>query len=362
MSAARDPDGVRLSGVFAGEAIGRRRLLRLGASATLGLVMPAAVPACGTVTPMPLHNSYPIDVARSTNPPLDVLTRLVMQRADALQMAPAVLGEWNEPLLAGQTGHALTFDLATNRYPPDNLLIVIGAVNLVEAEPLLERGIRSGIQIVGYPVALRHQTAAILVDASAAAGILATHAATWVQNRLQGHAEALIVLPPDVATLAYAPQSAAIEQTLRVTVGRLAPGLVIRSTTQASGSSDAATAVGRALAEHSGVQVILVWDDDTAIGAAEALRTHQADSRRDQRYVGALGLPAVATAATLRELHRDDVLRVVVAARARDLASAMVDLPHALLGGQRSADVRLELQTLTPRSVSSLDYARDYTG
>src|SRR5262249_34405532 len=96
---------------------------------------------------------------------------------------------------------------------------------------------------------------------------------------------------------------------------------------------------------------------DAAVGATQAVRA----AGRTDVLVGALGAPALSSRATIDELNRGDILRAVVAVRPRDLANAIVDLPHAILTGEPAHDIKLEPQTLTPGSPALRAHAADYS-
>jgi ABC-type sugar transport system substrate-binding protein len=328
----------------------------MSAGAAFGLAIPAAIPACGIVYPPPPHNAYVIDAGRSGSPPVNDLAPLVSARAYALKMRVTLTNDWD---LATQTAVNPVFDPVTNRYPPNNALVVALAINVAETEPTLAKALEHGVKIVSYPVAVRNQTAAITVDAAQAAVILATHAGQWAVARLSGRGGVLLVLPPPAETDSpYASAGPDIERAVRETIARVSPRITLEATIEAD-SSNAYGVVSAALRSHPATRIVLVWDDATSIPAAEALRRH--GSAEGRLYVGALGLPAVMSNATLDALAGRGVLRAVVAPRVRDLADAMVDLPHALLNGGPIGDVRLALEILTPDSAALAAYSGDYS-
>jgi len=346
------PDREVRSGL-GGRAIDRRTALRLGGGAVLGL----ALAGCGTTTAVhPNRSAYAID-ANGTSPPIGDLARLIATRARAVGMAPtlsALGGQLTPAALTVQTRLG-QFDPETNRTPPVTDLVVVGAADPVAIGPATATAIRHGATIVGYPIALRHQTAAVLADVATAIAMLAAHAGAWSQGQSGGSAQVLLVLPPVAPSVnPYAAFPARTEAMFRAALVRTAPGLTIAATTQAQFASDGQLAVARALATRPDVRVVLVWDDDTALGAARVLRG------RPDVFVGALGAPAVTSRATFGELQRGDALRVVIAAGVRDLAYALVDLPRRLLGGAAAHDVTLPWHVLTPGSSTLAQYSRDY--
>jgi ABC-type sugar transport system substrate-binding protein len=360
MSAAVARDTRRL---LAGEPVERRAALRAGAGAVLGLSLSPLLAACGTTFKLHANTtSYVID-ATGTSPPASDLARLIAARARSVGMAPSLTATGSLQIAADlRLQSALgPFDPQTNRTPAVSGLIAVGAVDPGAIGPILATAIRRGVNVVSYPLALRHRTAAIVVDPARGATTLAAQAAAWMRAHGGAPGKMLLVLPsPDAAAVnPYATQGPAIERAVRAVLARRAPEVALATTTGFGAPSGRAT-VAQALAAEPDTRVVLAWDDDTALGAAQALRTHAAARQREPLYVGALGAPAVTSRATFRELERGDVLRVVVAASPRDLANALVDLPHALLGGRPARDVILELQTLTPRSPALAKYSRDY--
>jgi ABC-type sugar transport system substrate-binding protein len=357
------PRAGELAGLLAGDAVGRRALLRGAAVAAIGL--PGVLAACGKTTLLEANTSYYKVDTVGTSPPSGDLARLITQRAAALHMRPSLSALYGIDLvdtLQRQTRLGL-YVARTNKYEAEDLILV-AASQPAQIEPLLAAAVTHGTKIVAYPAALRHQTAAILVDVVQAATMLATHAAAWATSRRGGRGKVLLLLPdPDRLThlkRLYQDDGPAIEQALRTTLARAAPGLTVVGRARGDYAALGELVVGRALSKHPDATMVLSWHDDAALGAATALRHRHASASPDSLYVGALGMPAVFSRDTLTALMRDDVLRVVIAARARDLANAMVELPHALLRGDSARDVRLALQTLTPRSAALTGYIRDY--
>jgi len=339
-----------------GEGVDRRQALRLGGAALLSLAVPALA-ACGTTTAVhPNRSEYAID-ANGTSPPIGDLARLIAARARQRAMAPtlsALGSQLTPPALAVQTRPG-RFDPQTNTTPPATGLVIVGTANPDALEPVAATAIRHGAQIVSYPTALAHRTAAVIADVNTGAGALAQQAGAWARGRLGGDGRVLLVLPPAGAAInPYAAFPADTEDALRTALAREAPGLAVAGVTQAQFAAGGRAAVAQALATHPDVRVVLVWDDDTAVGAAQAARG------RADMFVGGLGAPAVTSRATFAELHRGDVLRVIVAVRVRDLANALVDLPHSLLAGAPPSNVTLPWQTLTAGSATLAAYSSDY--
>jgi len=375
---------IELRRLVAGEPVSRRTVLRAAAA---GLALPAALSACSTATPTAPTPAYHIFGAYF-NPPIGDLALLITARAKELGMEPSLIGDSAADLLMHL--RVLTtpgsYNPATNKPSTYGSVIVVPALDTsvdVEAnvpdsiEPLAATAIRNGFRIVAYPTPLKHQTAAILVDPVQAATMLATQAATWARGHVPAGANVLFVLPPtsDLGDLPYATDAAAIERAFRVTLAHQAPDLAIAASATASAQeyppaprrkkaiemTPGFTAVAGALKHNPQIQIVLLWNDDAVFGAAQALRAHHPHTPRRNLFVGALGLPAVASRETFTELQRDDILRVVVAARARDLANAMVDLPHALTYDKPPArDIELPLQVLTPHSSALTAYSKDY--
>jgi ABC-type sugar transport system substrate-binding protein len=356
---------VDLAGLLAGDPVQRRTLLRGAALAALGL--PAALAGCGKTVKLEENTSTYriIYAAGGTNPPIGDLARLIGARARAVVMHPTLMvhnaGDL-VPTLKAFTGLG-AFDARTNTYQVQPLLVV-AASQPAAIESILAQAIKHGTKIVAYPTALRHQTAAIRIDVVQAATMLAQHAAAWANTHNHGHGEVLLLLPNPADRGVLKPcqdDGPLIEQTLRAALARAAPGLTIVGSARSYYAALGEIVVRRALAAHPGVKMVLSWDDDPALGAATALGRHHSSAPHDSLYVGALGMPAVATRETLTVLARDDVLRVVIAARARDLANAMVDLPRTLLRGGSPRDIDLTLQTLTPGSAALTRYSQDYS-
>jgi ABC-type sugar transport system substrate-binding protein len=351
-------------GLLGGEPVQRRAFLRMAAGATLGL--PFVLAACGEKTPVAASRSDFVINAIGGSPPPDDFGRLLAARAQAKRAialyrlsGPLSVDSLLVPRLREESALGL-FDPALNKRPPIHALIVAPAVHLELVEPLLANARAQGIKVVVYPRPVQAQDAAIVADSVEGATILARHAAAWARSRIRGRGEMLLVMPraDQVGRDPFAPASDA-ERAIRATLAHDAPGLKIATTVRVTRNAQR-DKLAPALAAHPAVRVVLLWDDGAAPAAASALRARHPAGTRDQLYVGAMGAPAVASRATFDELKRDDVLRVVVATGARDLANAMIDLPLAVLQGKAKGDVRLPFHTLTPGSSALRRYSADY--
>jgi hypothetical protein len=333
--------------------VDRRTLLFAAAAGALGL--PAALGGCGQTTPK-AHDGTDYQILFNVGPQADLI-RLVTARATATGMSPQAIAPVNGSAVAtlrAMTARSAVFDPQTNAYPVSTALAVVGAVSSAALDPVAATGLARGVKIVSYPVALRHRSAAIVVDQVQASGLLAATAAAWAHSNLGGRGHVLIVLPTlDPAVDPYAPFLPQIEQTLRSTLAERAPGLEV-VTTHPLGTGNTSVSLLRE------AQVVLTYDDAIAAAVAQQARRELSAAARQKFFVGAVALPAVASRATFDELRRDDLLRAVVAARLRDLADAMVDLPNTLLNGGSAGDVRLPLELLTPRSSALATFERDY--
>lgn len=209
--------------------------------------------------------------------------------------------------------------------------VVIAAFDPHAIAPIVREAIDRGIEIVSYVTPLEQQTARIVVDARAAARRLVEDAARWAGRNGDGAPRVLVIAPPDRAVVPdpFLPYARAASQAVRNEVA--AAGLRVIATATALGRPDAREAVHAVRAAHPEMDVVLSWNDATALGAAEAMPPHG--------YVGALGAPAISGAAALRALEDGGPLRCLVAPRLSQLANALVDLPLALLRGEPPGSV-----------------------
>jgi ABC-type sugar transport system substrate-binding protein len=357
--------------LLAGQRIHRRTALRLAASTALGLALPGALAACGTNTEKAGDKTdYALDIG-GTSPPGGDLLALITARAVARAMNPSFFdtAPENQPQqqFASDTAVTNSFNPITNRYALVNNLVVVAPLSPAY-EPIAAKAVEHGVLIVSYPTPMLHQTAAILVDLAQGAAILAARAAAWAGTELGGRGSVLLVLPTpgDSGLNPYFGYGPSVEQAFRATLAREAPGLTVAAAVQSSFSADGAVTIAPALSAYPEVRIVLVWDDATALIAAQGLRNRHPGAGRESLFVGALGAPCLtsrgtaAAPGTITELQTDGVLQVIVAARMRDLANAIVDLPKALLSGSRPGNVELALQTLTPHSAALSSYSHDY--
>jgi ABC-type sugar transport system substrate-binding protein len=372
-----------LGAVLAGEPLDRRTALkwtmRAGAAATLGAGLPAALAGCGTTTPAPIKNEWVMKyltgsygsvagggVAGSGSPPLGDLARLMRVRARALDVIPALIpwttdeaGDIRALLAPAKPGA----DPETGKaYPPAEPLLVLGLADRSIVDPVAAEAIKADVKVVSYLTELTHQTAAISVNPALGGTLLATHAAGWAHQQLAGRGHVLLIRPaPGSATdprynlfSATAPQS---ERALRSTLARAAPALRITAATVPRGDQ---RALSRLLSSHATAAIVLCWDDAVAVAAARELRARH-PTRREQLYVGGLGLPALTSRDAIDELRRNDVLRAVVAARPSDLANALIDVPRALLRNEPPRTTTIAPATLTPGSRALAAHDKDYS-
>jgi ABC-type sugar transport system substrate-binding protein len=344
----------------------RRTAIRVAAGGLLAATAPAVLSACGrTVAAYVDRVGYQLDANLGEGATaLSELVPLATARARELGMDPVLeqVAPGHMAALLGQQSMLGPYDPQTNTRPPVSRLVVVGAVEPGSLEPIAARAIARGVKIVPYPRALSHQTAAIVFDAPQAAVALARGAAEWARERLAGRGRALLVLPSSecASENALCSEVATIEQAWRATLAREAPGLEVETTDEALGALGGAATIAP-LVRRNAIDVVLAWSDEVAAGVARALREHPPpDVRADGLYVAALGAPTVASSATFSELRQNGPLRLVIAARLRDLAYAMVELPHTLLHDGPAHDVGLAPWTLTPRSDALAAYSRDY--
>jgi hypothetical protein len=350
------------------EPIDRRAMLRTTAALALACLLAGVVAGCGGTTVEPFKDRTDYQILLGASPPGSDLVRLTKARAMAVGVAPTLGfagsgGSYAEEL-AQTTARSVNFNSQTNSYPPVSNLVVAYTSMPAKLEPIAAQGIKNGVKIVTYPTALKHRTAAIIVDPVAAMTALATQSAAWAKTTTHGHGGVLLVMPGDDANQdPYDASAASMREAARATLARVAPGLRIAATVHAGPySALGRELVARALRSHPDARVVLSWNDDVARGLAQTLRAHLSPAERKQLFVGALALPSINTPATFAELRRGDVLRVVVTARMRDLANALVDLPARMLtdtGNQ--GDVKLPLHVLTATSTELGVFSREYS-
>jgi hypothetical protein len=346
--------------------VDRRTALRAAARGLLLLGAPAALAACGKTLPKYVDRvGYQLDASLGEgNVSLDELVPLLKARAEATGMDPVlnqVAAGKMAALLNEQTSLG-NYDPQTNTRPPVNRLVVMSAVEPSTLEPIAAQAITRGVKIVPYPRPLRNQTAAIVFDMPAAARALAGEASTWARQQIGGHGRVLLALPPSecASENAVCSEAGALEQAWRAALGAQAPGLEITTADEATGELGGAEELAPLVHRHD-IQIVLAWSDEVATGLARALRKDPpSHAPTGGPFVGALGAPTVVGRATLTELQRQGPLRVVIAARLRELADAMVDLPHALLHEAAPRNVALAPLKLAPNTAALAAYSGDY--
>jgi hypothetical protein len=332
-----------------GDVVDRRGFLRVAAG--LSLVLPAALAGCGEVLTFaapPLH--YAIELPSI---PTAGFPTLITERARALRVE-ILFNDSADPTTVRQATVSSPFINPVNdKYPLENSLVVVEA-DLQSGTPdpeafdvVAQSYIRRGGKLVSYLTPLAHQTAQISVSPSELGALLATDAAAWARARPDTRASALYFPPPPGSSVAPA-----VEQAIRATLARLEPSVTLTTI------SDMRQAIS-ALRSNPGPRIVLCAVDADALALAQMLRSPPRPAIRGSLYVGGLGSPTT-FAEVLTELRRDAVLRAIVAARPRDLAYALVDLPVALLRHQAPSDVQVPPRLLKPRSPALSAFMHDY--
>ena len=278
------------------------------------------------------RRSIAIDYA-SFYAPIDDLKRLV--RARAAQRGASVL--FSSDPSGGPAQLASLRKLTGTR--SGFRAVVVAPFDAAAADPIVEAAVARGTDVISFITPLASQSAAISVDASAAARLLAADA------RRRGIDRVTLVAPPAVSPIPdpFLPYAKAASTALRTELARAQ--ITVGSTVTALGAADATQAVGDARA-------VLTWNDATALGAAKAVG-------RDG-YVGALGAPAVTGRAALDALDGPGPLRCLVAPRLAALADALVDLPYALLHGGRETTAVVPAVRMTRGSAAARAARSDY--
>jgi hypothetical protein len=327
---------------------------------------PAVLSACGRTVPAFVDRvGYQLDAGLGEgSAALSELVPLITARARQLDMDPVLqqVAPGRMPALLREQIALGPYDPQTNKRPPVSRLVVLSAAEPSSLEPIAEQAISRGVKIVAYPRPLRHQTAAIIFDVAAAAAALARGAAAWARERLGGRGRILLALPPTecVNENALCAETATLEHAWRSTLAHEAPGLEIATSNEALGELGGSEVLAPLVRGHE-TPIVLTWSDEVATGLARELRLHPpAEAGSSDLYVAALGAPSVVSSATFLELQQQGPLRVVIAARLRELCEAMVELPHTLLHEGPAHDVTLAPWTLTPRSAALASYSRDY--
>jgi ABC-type sugar transport system substrate-binding protein len=342
----------------------RRAALRVAGRAGAGIALGVGLPAlagCGEGDRLGAHTkavarrSIAIDYASYYAPFAD-LRRLVLARAK--QAGVAVTFSDDPAGSAAQVPSLRKLTGSTGGFR----VVVVAAFDVAAVDPIAADALGRGIRIVSYVTPLTHQTAAIEVDPARTGALLATHAASWAHAHAGGRGSVLLVVPPPGQTVPdpFVANAAKSEPAIRATLAASAPGLKVAATAAAYGTPDARQAVATALKAHPGVRMVLCWNDATAVGASQALRDRHGSGDRATLYAGGQGAPAITTRAVLDRLRHDDVLRCLVAPRLRDLAGALVDVPHGLLRGQPAKSFAVPVKVLTATSSYVRTYEHDY--
>ena len=230
--------------------------------------------------------------------------------------------------------------------------VVVAPFDAGALAPIVRAARGRDIHVIGYVVPVPGQDASIAVDAEGAGRQLAEHAADWA--RRQGSRGAIVLTPPPTAVVPdpFLPYARTASTALVAALGKA--GLDVAATVNALGRADATPAVAAARRAAPGTDVVLTWNDATALGAASALG--------DDAYVGGLCAPAVSGLAAFDALAGDGPLRCLVAPRLSELADALVDFPYALLGGAPGRTVTVPARRYTRRSAAAAAARGDYSG
>ncbi len=343
------------------EGLTRRTMLRRSGAAALALGVPSLLAACGKTTPKPKNSSiYVIHVGEGA-PRTEDLVPLLTREAKALHMQPILSTGETSPEALKQTLAPGAYNPETNKASTLSGPVVFYATEAAKLEPIAADAIGRGNQLIPYPVAMKHQSAAIVFDAKRAAAELAAQAIAWANRHAQGSASVVLVPPdPSAGINPLAVEAAEIERAWRSALGQ-ASGLSVAATVAGYGEPLGEEQVAAAVRSTSGACVVLCWEDQVAIGAAKALRAKPlAATDAGSLLVCCMGAPVAYTRATFEELESGGPFQLMVTARASDLADAMVELPQALLAGGSADSVTLPLSVLTPGSKLTAEFSDDY--
>ncbi len=309
-----------------------RRAFLLGAAATVvsGCAGGKYDPRIGTQTRALARRSVAIDYA-SYYAPFEDVKRLATAHATELDVTVTWSDDPSGTPAQVQQLRQWTGDTGGFR------AIAVAPFDVAAVDPIAANAIESGIAIISYVTPLKHQTAAIVVDRAEMGRLLATDAVKHGRR-------ALIVRPPSTPAvpLPFAPGFADAEAAMAQIVDVVA-------TVEAQADPDAIAVVEAAMAADPSIELVLCWNDLTAIGAAAAVD-------RDI-YVGGLGAPSLSEARSLR-LH--GALRCLVAARISDLANALVDVPLAYARGQKPGSLTIPVTVLKKGSPALKTFAADF--
>ncbi|WP_028067460.1 substrate-binding domain-containing protein [Solirubrobacter soli] len=304
-----------------------RRTFLLGTAATVlaGCAGGKDDPRLNTQARAQARRSVAIDYA-SFYAPFEDLKRLALARAAAVGADLTFSNDANGvgeqvKQLKSWTGDRGGFNV-----------VAIAPYDVAQVEPIAAAALKNGVAVVSYVTPLEHQSAGIVVDRAEAGRLLAADAAKHGKR-------ALVIRPPKQppVPLPFAPGFADAEAAIG--------GMVdIAATVEAQAEADAKPVVAAALRDND-VDLILCWNDLTAVGAADVA---------GDRYVGGLGAPSLSDA---RALGRVDAL---AAARLSDLANALVDLPLAYAQGKKLGSTTVGVTLIKKGSPEADVFAKDF--
>jgi len=339
---------------LAARQVDRRTILRAAAGAGLSLGLPGVLTACGKYLTFPPPT--PMFALDLPNSPVGGFPALLANRARALgvEIYFDTLGTVDDFRL-NVTASNSQINPVNDTYPLTYGVVAVQPTNPAGFDPVALSYLRRGGKLVSYLLPLAHQTAQITVSPSELGALLARDAAAWARTRLHISARALVVSPETsfLSSYPFLAGASAAEQAIRATFARLQPSVTITTAAGSSGAIDA-------LRSDPATRIVLCAFDADAFVIAQMLREGHAPASRASLYVGGLGSPTPYDAEALAELRRDDVLRAIVAARPRDLADALVDLPAALLRHHAPYNLDVAPQLVTPRSAALEAFIHDY--
>jgi DNA-binding LacI/PurR family transcriptional regulator len=218
-------------------------------------------------------------------------------------------------------------------------VVVVAAFDPTAVAAIVADARTRDIDVVSFITPVAGTRAAIALDADRAAALLARDVAR------RGLDAVTLIAPPARSPVPnpFLPYAAGASRALAAELGRA--GIDVTRTVVAVGAADAALAVGDARA-------VLAWNDETALGAAQAVGR--------SGYVGAIADPAVTGRPTLDALDGPGPLTCVISPRLSALADALVDVPLALLRGQKPPSAPIALQRLVRGSSAVTGARQDY--
>lgn len=218
-------------------------------------------------------------------------------------------------------------------------------------EPLAKEAMSNCTVVVSYASPLKNQDASVLFSGLQSGQELGKSAAKWAEESKKP-VKVLVLNNRDLAV------GAERDDGLKKTFPGKLGNVEIVSTQKAGTREDGEQVTRTVLQANPDLNMVLAYNDDTAIGARQAFVNAGKDAKDPNIFIGGQD----GSKEGLEAVKQGGIYRVSVAVRIRDIGRAVADVPIDILNGKRNDGVNVPPIALTADNPKLTEYLSDYGG